>query len=256
MSLYPKANPPEAAECAAGETRGKKGFTLIELLIVIAIISILAAILFPVFSKARENARRTSCLSNLKQIGLGFMQYMQDYDEQLPYGKLKDGDGNTVGETQWHASVQPYLKSAQILRCPSDSAERVTSYGENGFIAKEPKGLSKSPWDTSEFMPQSLVGIQATSEVILLSEMADGMTGNYIHAHHWTVPGYSDYDGKWPSEDPKVFAKDLALDRHLEGFNAAFVDGHAKWMRFEQTYQVDLSVAPPIKGMWDPRNGS
>ena len=62
----------------------KKGFTLIELLVVIAIISTLAAILFPIFARARENARRASCMSNLKQIGLGFMQYTQDYDEEFP----------------------------------------------------------------------------------------------------------------------------------------------------------------------------
>jgi prepilin-type N-terminal cleavage/methylation domain-containing protein len=62
----------------------RKAFTLIELLVVIAIIAILASILFPVFARARENARRTSCLSNLKQIGMGFMQYTQDYDEKYP----------------------------------------------------------------------------------------------------------------------------------------------------------------------------
>src|SRR5690606_6779733 len=66
----------------------KRGFTLIELLVVIAIIAILAAILFPVFARARENARRASCQSNLKQIGLGLMQYTQDYDERLPAGFL------------------------------------------------------------------------------------------------------------------------------------------------------------------------
>jgi prepilin-type N-terminal cleavage/methylation domain-containing protein len=72
----------------------KFGFTLIELLVVIAIIAILAAILFPVFGRARENARRSSCQSNLKQIGLGAMQYTQDYDEQyLP--RWTDGNGNS-----------------------------------------------------------------------------------------------------------------------------------------------------------------
>src|SRR5205809_4233116 len=66
------------------QERTRRAFTLIELLVVIAIIAILAAILFPVFSRARENARRASCQSNLKQIGLGFLQYAQDYDERLP----------------------------------------------------------------------------------------------------------------------------------------------------------------------------
>ncbi len=237
----------------------RSGFTLVELLVVIAIISILAAILFPVFARARENARRSSCMSNLKQIGLGFMQYTQDYDERLPYGKLTDAAGNTIAETKWNVSVQPYLKSTQILRCPSDPTVRDTSYGQNAFLAKQPKPAGDpetSPWDTDALMPHSLAGIPATASVILLSEMSDTTTGNYIHAHHWRIPGYSAYAGKWPGDDPKDFAKDLAIDRHFDGFNAAFADGHAKWMKFEQTYKIDNSVDPPIKGMWDPRNES
>src|SRR5687767_6194063 len=79
----------------------KSGFTLIELLVVIAIIAILAAILFPVFARARENARRASCQSNLKQVGLGFVQYTQDYDERYPMlfegADIEDGAHFTYG---------------------------------------------------------------------------------------------------------------------------------------------------------------
>jgi len=71
----------------------RKGFTLIELLVVIAIIAILAAILFPVFARAREKARQTSCLSNVKELGLGLMMYVQDYDECFPYGRHTDTSG-------------------------------------------------------------------------------------------------------------------------------------------------------------------
>ena len=91
----------------------KSAFTLIELLVVIAIIAILAAILFPVFARARENARRSSCTSNLKQIGLGIMQYTQDYDEKLPFACVDDGG------FPFHFTVQPYLKSYQVFDCPS-----------------------------------------------------------------------------------------------------------------------------------------
>jgi prepilin-type N-terminal cleavage/methylation domain-containing protein len=98
---------------AKGKLKSQNGFTLIELLVVIAIIAILAAILFPVFARARENARRASCQSNLKQIGLGIAQYTQDYDEKLiPMY-------NTVTTVFWGTNIQPYLRSSQILNCPS-----------------------------------------------------------------------------------------------------------------------------------------
>src|SRR4028118_2088342 len=101
--------------------QSKNGFTLIELFVVIAIIAILSAILFPVFARARENARKTSCLSNLKQIGLGALQYTQDYDERtvpcvLAYsGNLYDGNNRVFFQL-----IQPYVKSTQLFQCPSD----------------------------------------------------------------------------------------------------------------------------------------
>jgi prepilin-type N-terminal cleavage/methylation domain-containing protein/prepilin-type processing-associated H-X9-DG protein len=115
--------------------RELRGFTLIELLVVIAIIAILAAILFPVFARARENARRSSCQSNLKQLALGFHQYTQDYDERMPLpgwftvpnGSYNAGAGGPrkayhVGSfvTTWADEIEPYIKSTQIFTCPSD----------------------------------------------------------------------------------------------------------------------------------------
>ena len=102
-------------------------FTLIELLVVIAIIAILAAILFPVFARARENARRSSCQSNLKQIGLGVAQYTQDYDERLPATVRDAAPGETTGNKFvtdymiWAENIQPYVKSTQLFVCPSNS---------------------------------------------------------------------------------------------------------------------------------------
>ena len=102
----------------------RRGFTLIELLVVIAIIALLAAILFPVFARARENARKSSCSNNLKQIGLGIAQYVQDYDETMPLGRAGqniNADGSLLADAPWHAAVFPYVKSAQLFRCPSNS---------------------------------------------------------------------------------------------------------------------------------------
>jgi len=108
----------------------RKGFTLIELLVVIAIIAILAAILFPVFAQAREKARMTSCLSNTKQLGLGVMMYVQDYDEMFPcsswdtppVGTTQTDSGNASypSSVNWMWKVMPYIKNRQILICPSD----------------------------------------------------------------------------------------------------------------------------------------
>lgn len=94
---------------------GRKAFTLIELLVVIAIIALLASILFPVFGRARENARRSSCQSNLKQIGLGFEQYKDDYDQIYP-GSYVSASGKSYN---WPTFIQPYVKNEQIFVCPS-----------------------------------------------------------------------------------------------------------------------------------------
>ena len=94
----------------------KRGFTLIELLVVIAIIALLAAILFPVFARARENARKSSCLNNMKQIGIGLMQYTQDFDEMLP-GRYMSTEG-----WSWRRVTLPYVKSIQLYGCPSNTA--------------------------------------------------------------------------------------------------------------------------------------
>ncbi|MCX7600047.1 MAG: DUF1559 domain-containing protein, partial [Armatimonadetes bacterium] len=97
-----------------------KGFTLIELLVVIAIIAILAAILFPVFARAREKARQASCLSNLKQMALAALAYVQDYDEGFPTHPSVCGNwGNTGLALQWFEQLQPYSKNNDMYKYPS-----------------------------------------------------------------------------------------------------------------------------------------
>jgi prepilin-type N-terminal cleavage/methylation domain-containing protein len=105
----------------------RKGFTLIELLVVIAIIAILAAILFPVFAQAREKARQTGCLSNVKQIGHGIQMYVQDFDEHIPRNafadppRVQEGDHFTnCSSPRWMDVIQPYVKNTDVHNCPSD----------------------------------------------------------------------------------------------------------------------------------------
>lgn len=149
-----------------------KGFTLIELLVVIAIIAILAAILFPVFAQAREKARAITCMSNLKQIGMGTMMYNQDYDETFPIAW-----GDPVGT--WYIQVEPYIKSGMgkvngndsgdlakgIWRCPDDSDGPSTqSYSSNALIS----GAENGNWLT--FPSKTLAGIDAPASVVWACE--------------------------------------------------------------------------------------
>ena len=117
-----------------------RGFTLIELLVVIAIIAILAAILFPVFAKVREKARQTSCMSNMKQLGLGFLQYQADNDETEPcgnatggynyfYGPYYSNDGNG-----WAGQIYSYVKSKAVYTCPDDATKLTPGDGSLGYF--------------------------------------------------------------------------------------------------------------------------
>ncbi len=111
---------------SAPGSRPQRGFTLIELLVVIAIIAILASILFPVFQNVRENARRASCQSNLKQLGLAFTQYSQDFDERLPMG-TSAGRANYGYGDGWAGRVYPFVQSAGVFACPDDAVSPVTN---------------------------------------------------------------------------------------------------------------------------------
>lgn len=137
----------------------KKGFTLIELLVVIAIIAILASILFPVFSRAREKARESTCMSNLKQIGVALQMYATDYDDLLPMAHEYPAppppdDEYHQGEPSIVTLLNPYVKNNQIFRCPSDKdkmwQEQGTSY-DYGYGAMDPEILINpvsidAPW--------------------------------------------------------------------------------------------------------------
>ena len=196
-------------------------FTLIELLVVIAIIAILAAILFPVFARARENARKSSCQSNLKQIGLGFIQYVQDYDERFPI--VASSDAPVTG---WAVNLQPYLKSVQIYQCPSDTVAPAAN--------NDPTAVGY----TDYFMNSNIAGqSQASLSTVALTVMSgdgNGQSTGFGTAAYINNGCSKENDGKANTLTACTAGTFMLSDyaqRHLEGNNFAFADGHVKWYK-------------------------
>jgi prepilin-type N-terminal cleavage/methylation domain-containing protein/prepilin-type processing-associated H-X9-DG protein len=222
--------------------RHRHGFTLIELLVVIAIIAILAAILFPVFAQARENARKGSCLSNIKQLTLAEMMYVQDYDETfqaeylIPGMPLNTGVGAGMGVAGgninwWRYPLQPYLKSWAILNCPSGRAYgTLAAVQGRTFHANEDSRnqLINNYGINASLLRKSQAVINKPAEVILFGDCI-----------HWYGQGGSGYwfafagraqSGWFEPFANKQFQND-DYTRHVGGSNLGFADGHAKWVK-------------------------
>jgi prepilin-type N-terminal cleavage/methylation domain-containing protein/prepilin-type processing-associated H-X9-DG protein len=191
------------------------GFTLIELLVVIAIISMLAAIIMPVFGRAREMARRSSCQNNLKQIGIGIQQYVQDYDERFPRrvaGVQSDGQGADDTTQTWKVVIQPYVHSTQIFACPSNTGRESNdvsvpafpiSYVCNGLDDTSTIGGGTTPMCKGTGVNSS--AIASTSLTLLVTECNP----------QWVfTESHFDLDGTFSG--------------HITRVNALFADGHVK----------------------------
>jgi prepilin-type N-terminal cleavage/methylation domain-containing protein/prepilin-type processing-associated H-X9-DG protein len=216
------------------------GFTLIELLVVVAIISILAAILFPVFARARENARRASCASNMKQIGLAMMQYSQDYDEKvlasaLSYYHVRP-DGTASTTALWPDLVQPYIKSIQVFNCPS-SDKAYTGGGAGGlpfgYNYRKPSTCSSNcgvdMGGNTGVGGASLAAIDDPSGTIAIVDAVYYLVR--LDHNNFTREQAVSASECQPSGGSDNFAGCVQA-RHLDTVNTLFVDGHVKSMQW------------------------
>jgi prepilin-type N-terminal cleavage/methylation domain-containing protein/prepilin-type processing-associated H-X9-DG protein len=229
-----------------------RGFTLIELLVVISVIAILAAILFPVFARARENARKTSCASNLKQLGLGLLQYTQDYDEKYPLRRFfpngtpagaayssSDAVAANYDDFSWRTVTQPYIKSEQLFVCPSNPDNNKASYdpefkrsyaGNANWTGSAPNTVERGIFGQSN--PVALAQVERPAEVIAVTEI-------------WHVPWVAiiihrddlTYDDSGTGGATYKLYEDALYAGHMGRSNYLFADGHVKALRPTQTYQ-------------------
>ena len=250
--------------------RQNAGFTLIELLVVIAIIAILAAILFPVFAQAREKARQTSCLSNLKQLGLSLIMYAQDYDGTL----MQTTYEIPTLKTHWSYVVQPYTKNLGIFVCPSDTNPVKTNQcvagkavcctweginaanNANNCDLQVPAFSYINNYNTipaHDWLPVNEAAFDKPADLIVLTERRDklakeGDLGNWKGVSGFNpsqpCPGVAyKYQVKADIDAGLAAKKDnknaalvrVRWDRHSGGANYTFADGHAKFKRLEQT---------------------
>jgi prepilin-type N-terminal cleavage/methylation domain-containing protein/prepilin-type processing-associated H-X9-DG protein len=236
---------------------GRRGFTLIELLVVIAIIAILAAILFPVFAQAREKARQIACMSNMKQTGLGYMQYVQDYDETFVFSERWGGAGQG-----WGGRIYPYVKSTAAYVCPDDDKERQpwlpqkVSYAQNTFLSS---GNFFWEWTSDAFGysntdTATMATLVSPASIVLIYEAVGAVDGgapypepistkaNYFFLNAADVTNPREVDSMAGNGSNAAWQTPVAAYRHGNfrvngdgtingGANFVLADGHAKFLR-------------------------
>lgn len=245
----------------------RRAFTLIELLVVIAIIAILASILFPVFAQAREAARKTSCGSNVRQLGTAYQLYVQDYDETYPPAFYPGAAGqtqpNNFGQFRWPWLMLPYIKNMQLYRCPSESANFThascgggcldpanpfygylwglfPNYGYNwGYLAPDATAAAPGAGSTSLSRGVSLAAVNAPAETVMLVDSIWTPGG----APTTTVLGYFLVypPNQWAGAPPvNGFSYGRVWPRHQQKANVVFADGHVKLLGIDQLRDESL----------------
>jgi len=251
------------------------GFTLIELLVVIAIIAILASILFPVFARARENARRASCASNMKQLSLSVMQYVQDNDGKLmAYWGWKASSPGYTSDWNRFGPIQPYIKNWQIVFCPSAPGDYYLLHHESyngsawaqqyGFPCDAGNGsiitavVNVGPPDAPYSRHSTTTAIDSVPNAALTCLLGETNYSSSTNSNYLT----HGYGGSCFGAYGTTIVSWLNRDRHMEGTNYAYMDGHVKWLKKEavdRVYAAQGSVGAteaqaatlPIVFAWD-----
>lgn len=244
--------------------RRRYGFTLIELLVVIAIIAILAAILFPVFAQAREKARQTSCLSNCKQVSMGFMMYFTDHDDQGPIGYASGiaWPNNYCGHNPslrcWWEAITPYTKNEDVYNCPSARFKLTGRIGNSGR-QYPPRGLT-----LTQSFPMS-IGAGPQQAGLCPQPARVALFGDASIAFGWAAAMAFANENRtrilFPWGDGGPLEPGDQYTRHHGGSNIGFLDGHVKWTRWQNIAIYGAAdgrgeaTRPEAEWLWWPRYG-